>query len=568
MTYHDRSKSKNIKMDLMAVEKLLREICGSREGTLCVTEEHMAEAIKTRKYQARIGTEHRSTVIRGWLATAINEGKATLVNGGGQEWMCPRERNLAEMRLRVLQEDNQEGKEELQGLLECEEAKGAVMVWAEENEEPTRDGGPVVLRKERRAQMRTARNRIWTRLGEGSMNATILALSLDGLAVPEVDPPGTDWMWEAARWMTERKWSKETAEEIRCRAVEQIQQMREGIRRRDGQRTWDIVLDLGEGWGSIGTAAEGVECATIGVDRAGILYQGRLHGHIRSRVQMDFAAKTGQNVLQKIARKSETPLSSVMAVWLSPECTLLSRANNMNTSRGCAHGPYAESEKNLAAATPERIEDERRMYAECKQGIEEQMRALEEEQIPFALENPSGSYFWELDSVKLRMEKMPGWRLHEVDQCAYGRLAQKPTKILTNVGWRPRGLTGNGRCKVGRCSGTWGNTPGAVGSRRHKQQTVTNEAERQTRVGEQAKGKKGDYSMEAAKNRVAPMLVQEILMVVRAQKSRRRALEQLKRARTKETGERNETKKRDRSPRGGSSEGEGTSKTGSEAERE
>ena len=62
-----------------------------------------------------------------------------------------------------------------------------------------------------------------------------------------------------------------------------------------------------------------------------------------------------------------------------------------------------------------RIEDERRMYAECKQGIEEKMRALEEEQIPFALENPSGSYFWELDSVKLRMEKMPGWRLHEAD---------------------------------------------------------------------------------------------------------------------------------------------------------
>ena len=257
-----------MKMDLMAVEKLLREICGSREGTLCVTEEHMAKAIKTRKYQARIGTEHRSTVIRGWLATAVNEGKATLVNGGGQEWMCPRERNLAEMRLRVLQEDNQEGKEELQGLLECEEAKGAVMAWAEENEEPTRNGEPVILRKEKRAQLRTARHRIWTKLGEGSMNATILALLLDARSVPEVDPPGMDWMWKAAQWMTDRKWSLQTAEEIWNRALEQIQDMRGQMRSRDGQRTWDIVLDLGEGWGSIGTAAEGVECATIGVDRA------------------------------------------------------------------------------------------------------------------------------------------------------------------------------------------------------------------------------------------------------------------------------------------------------------
>jgi len=281
---------------------------------------------------------------------------------------------------------------------------------------------------------------------------------------------------------------------------------------------------------------------------------------------MDFSAKTVQNVLQRIARKSETPLSSVMAVWLSPECTLLSRANHMNTSRGCAHGPYAESEKNLAAATPERIEDERRRYAECKQGIEEQMRALEEEKLPFALENPAGSHFWELDSVKLRMERLPAWKLHEVDQCAYGRLAQKPTRILTNVEWNPRGLTGDGKCKVGKCSETWGNTPGAPGSRRHSQQTVTNEADRQTRVGEQVKGAKGEYSMEAAKNRVAPMLVQEILMVVRGQRSRRRAQEQLEKERAGRTS--SETRKRDRSPRGEDSEGEGGNRTGPEAGKE
>ena len=81
-------------LDMKAVEELLRGISGSGEGNLCVTEEHMAKAIMTRKYQSRIGTEHRAEVVRGWLATEVDEGRATLVNTARQEWMPAQERTL------------------------------------------------------------------------------------------------------------------------------------------------------------------------------------------------------------------------------------------------------------------------------------------------------------------------------------------------------------------------------------------------------------------------------------------------------------------------------------------
>ena len=53
------------------------------------------------------------------------------------------------------------------------------------------------------------------------------------------------------------------------------------------------------------------------------------------------------------------------------------------------------------------------------------------------------------------------WYLHEVDQCAFGRLERKPTKILTNIDWLPEGITSEpGCCVIGECAGTRGNLPG------------------------------------------------------------------------------------------------------------
>jgi hypothetical protein len=218
---------------------------------------------------------------------------------------------------------------------------GAILTWAMENEEPPRDGHPVILRKEKRAQLRTARHRVWRTMGPGSLDATITMLILENSAYPEVDP-GVNWMQQAVTWIHHRGWTNQSEAEMLHDAERNLKLMRLKGNNRDGSRDWSTVLDMGEGWGSIGTAAKEIGYATIGVDVAGALYQGSLHGHIRARVHMDFAAPLQRNLIQRVAKKAGVTVNSIMVVWLSPECTLLSRANHMNKSRGCAHGLLAE----------------------------------------------------------------------------------------------------------------------------------------------------------------------------------------------------------------------------------
>ena len=86
----------------------------------------------------------------------------------------------------------------------------------------------------------------------------------------------------------------------------------------------------------------------------------------------------------------------------------------------------------------------------------------------FALEC-SECDMWSLPVVEATMAMMVTgghWGLHEVDQCAFGRLEQKPTKILTTIKWSPVGITSKpGYCVIGECAGTMGNSPG---DRRHR----------------------------------------------------------------------------------------------------
>jgi hypothetical protein len=142
-----------------------------------------------------------------------------------------------------------------------------------------------------------------------------------------------------------------------------------------------------------------------------------------------------------------------------------------------------------------------------------------------------GSQFWELESVRSRIARLAnrGWKIHQVDQCAFGRKAQKSTWILTNIPWSPSGMTGTGRCVIGQCGGTEGNIPGAPGSGKHEQQTSANEGARRTRVGVTAKGAKGPYSVQAAKNRVETGLVQELLEAARVFRGSRSARSDKKR---------------------------------------
>jgi hypothetical protein len=100
------------------------------------------------------------------------------------------------------------------------------------------------------------------------------------------------------------------------------------------------ILDVGEGWGSIGIAVARMEegCATIGLDRAGFLDQGHLHGQITSRIDLDLCTKGTKNILRRAAKMAARSLESFTMVWLSPECRILTAANAMNVARGCTNG--------------------------------------------------------------------------------------------------------------------------------------------------------------------------------------------------------------------------------------
>ena len=83
--------------------------------------------------------------------------------------------------------------------------------------------------------------------------------------------------------------------------------------------------------------------------------------------------------------------------------------------------------------------------------------------------------------------------------------------ILTNIAaWNPKGITGNGRCKIGVCAGTLGNAPG---DRRHLEQTVPNDRSRRPSQGAKTQGRR-EHKMEAVKNAVEADLVTEITQLV------------------------------------------------------
>lgn len=199
--------------------------------------------------------------------------------------------------------------------------------------------------------------------------------------------------------------------------------------------------------------------------------------------------------------------------WISLECTILSVANHINKAKGAARGRAAQSQQNRGNATQARLEQEAEDLSDCQRGVRTMLRILEDNPtLPFAYENPDTSDMWELPMVKEALRRNPTWRVVRVDQCAYGRKSQKPTKILTNLTeWQPRGCTGNGRCKIGACAGTVGNPPG---DRRHVEQTVPNSKDRRPDQGAMVNGKR-EYLIKTVKNAVASGLVLEILHAAR-----------------------------------------------------
>ena len=107
------------------------------------------------------------------------------------------------------------------------------------------------------------------------------------------------------------------------------------------------------------------------------------------------------------------------------------------------------------------------------------------------------------------LARQPTWGKWRIDRCAYGRLEQKPTIILTNIrDWRPKGSTGHGRCKGGRCTGTV-----AASRAAHPKQTVANSRERRVDNGEKTGGRY-EWTTKAVVNALEEDLLREIIQAL------------------------------------------------------
>ena len=108
------------------------------------------------------------------------------------------------------------------------------------------------------------------------------------------------------------------------------------------------------------------------------------------------------------------------------------------------------------------------------------------------------------------LARQPTWVKWRIDRCAFGRLEQKPTIILTNIGgWRPTGSTGNGRCKGGKCTGT----VTASGRTAHLKQTVANSKEKRVDNGKKTGGRY-EWTTKAVVNALEEGLLREIIQAL------------------------------------------------------
>ena len=507
-----------------AIEQAMRTATGTRSGKMSVQRRHV-DAVRKKLSKAK-PQAIKASAIWGWLSKEVLAGTHRLkdTTTWSNAWMSTEE---METRLDEAEVDRLEGTERVTAAarLSRRQCVNTVQIWLDENEEKL--GSVQVLRTQKLVQLRAAKQGMMKRRGgTKALYATLALLTQSGRLVLEEDPGSggirgqrTDWLRESTAWMQEAEWLtvEETAGFLQ-QAQEAQSEARSSI-----VEVMHTILDMGEGWGGIRRALEAMEehVRSVGVDRRGFTTLGKGMGQIIARICVDFAEPTkARNVLQKIAAKGGRALHTYLLVWLSPECTLFSQANWMNVTKGYAHGAMALDPRNVSASTPERQAEEADLVQEAKKALVAQLQALAEEpETMFALENPLTSGLWNLPEVTEIILQQPTWEKHTVDQCAYGRGEQKPSTVMVNYPWEPKGMTGTGRCVTGRCGGTTGNTPG---DRRHTNRVVQASKTWNGGVGDGTTAdQRGGLSTQAKKNEVEGSLVRELVRAAITERTRR-----------------------------------------------
>jgi hypothetical protein len=476
-----------------------------------VTKEKVLKAIKSGAGRAHIGT-NRAVKIWGWVASHCgSKGKyrTSAPKGTNQNWITSDQRTLMRARADAAWAQGSD-EPDTRARAEKLEVKQTLRRWITQHEAPAREGKPQVLRHGRLNQLLMAtKNALRDRGGRAAAYAGLALLEAAGAITLEItlEKPHSRGKW--------KHWRRDTLDQMALRGWFPAQDPQPAPPPPTSPKYEWLVLDVGEGWGSVGQAIRETQrdARVVGVDIRGHTQTGSKHGVITAEIQHDLAAALAPDHIRAISKKAGVTITRWGLIWLSSECLLFTSANAINQASGTAHGIWAQTEMNKANAKPGRTAHEAELLKTATRAIYNQLDALEAHPlIPFAWESPRKSEVWNLVGMKQMIQANPGWRKVEVDQCAYGREAMKPTTILTNMTpseWTPKGRTGTGRCKVGACAGT------PHGEPRHLQQTATTRPGARTTKGDK-KGTRRDFTRDAAVNAVASELVQEIAAAARS----------------------------------------------------
>ena len=492
---------------MAAVEALLRKASKRPTGRMQIRRRHVDKLLGSNARSREIG-KPRADIVWGCVAELISSGQHTNAD------MTLKTSHLELLRARGIAAQ----REEARGRSHRIELRGSIMAWLEENEERVA-GQPFLLRPGKLNQLKAARQKTLSTRGRGpALMATLALLASEGVATLQRTPSKgrkggkwNSWIEDSVSWMQAAGWLESgEAESVQAEARETA----------SAHEITDepeiLVLNLGEGWRSVAKAVTKryPTARVVGVDRRGFTWTGLEQGYITAEVHHDWAQKStvdGSDLITAVSKKASVPPGAWDMINLEPECTLFSAANAQNTTRGCAHGKHAEKPSSIANMAPERLAEERRDYAEARVGVVTQLESLERHpNLAFLLENPSNSELWELPEVARIIRRNPQWVIREIDRCAYGRREKKPTKIMTNrSSWHPKGRTGDGRCKAGRCTG-WLTSSGQT---EHPGQTCPNSKEKKLDTGEK-EGGRCERAQKAVKNALEEELIAEMYEMI------------------------------------------------------
>jgi transposase InsO family protein len=169
-------------------------------------------------------------------------------------------------------------------------------------------------------------------------------------------------------------------------------------------------------------------------------------------IQIDILQQDPRTLIKKICQAAGVHPSQVIMVWASPPCETFTNAA-YNVGRGEGHGynyrDFKDPERGPCCEEDEcPYRQKATLHDKCVPHLQEMVKADWQEGFTYdyVVENPHGCL-----GLRPYMEtnEWPEQRVNKftVDQCAFGKLTQKPTDLWTSLSsFRPIGSTGDGRC--------------------------------------------------------------------------------------------------------------------------